>query len=651
MPWTIIVGSNDADQLELLTLAAEAIRAAIKLPGLHRLFTVMSVDDVKRLRVKGDPATQLLIVTASLPEGHLGGDLRAQSGYNLIKSLQAEPNPPACILVSERIDHYRAAQLMRRCEWLPVDERTNYFDLCLNLAAKLRVLSIEPNPAVVPGTEKADLAPPVETASSSLPAESAVGKVSAPSLEVTEIQPLTQYALIDVVLPNQAKYATVQLDVCRPKDPIKGSAVPLNLRQSEVDAIVKESHQLRKRVSEALCNVDEWQKYHRLWKAEYRSLGERIFKLLWSDDFARYYFTAKAAVPPPNVRLRFNLERTLLDGLWEAIFDKGENEFVMLGSTVARRAIQKFDKFAAPQMDSDGVLNVLFIRSDVADNSIPEGPDDLLWQEYWDSLNASLPRLTHLEDEMRVLRKLQKKSEQANEARHTSKVRKIQVDIVRGNLASKHPYSLADLVERRLMRESGRYDVVHFAGHALFAPSKDSKKTNEANGRGYLVFSGRPRPRAVPIAEIAGWLNETGVQLVYLSCCRSSAARAAVEFAKNNIPITIGFTWDLDDNKAVEFTRLFYEELLTEAGLKVCPAFREARRKLHNKFDSGDPIWASPVLVAQPLDWKQVEGVIQPPPRRDLIANTRRRLPAAALNSNPASCGIGACGSAQATQT
>jgi CHAT domain-containing protein len=104
------------------------------------------------------------------------------------------------------------------------------------------------------------------------------------------------------------------------------------------------------------------------------------------------------------------------------------------------------------------------------------------------------------------------------------------------------------------------------------------------------------------------------VELVYLSCCRSSASRAAAELARNGIRTTIGFSWDLGDEKAVDFTKQFYDELLGNR-LNVCSALRKAREDLHREYENGDPIWASPVLFAQPSDWGHVEGVLRPPVR------------------------------------
>src|SRR5262249_27212822 len=113
----------------------------------------------------------------------------------------------------------------------------------------------------------------------------------------------------------------------------------------------------------------------------------------------------------------------------------------------------------------------------------------------------------------------------------------------------------------------------------------------------------------------------------------SSAVQAAKEFADNKVPMTIGFSWDLDDSKAVDFTHFFYQELLTEARLKVCPAFRAARRKLHKQYEGGDPIWASPVLLAQPVNWVKVEGAFCPPVRK-LAARAKRRRPVPVARSD-----------------
>jgi hypothetical protein len=292
-----------------------------------------------------------------------------------------------------------------------------------------------------------------------------------------------------------------------------------------------------------------------------------------------------------NVRFRFNLDRSAYDALWEAIFDASEERFLMLEDMISRRAAQSLVPSRRKLGSNDGVLRVLGVPSDVRAVTPLEGPADELWKQYWGGLPVA--ELEYLNDEMEVLRSLQTE-------------RGIEVEILSPQ-HSRERWSLADDVERLLTggnRSSAgkHFDIVHFAGHALFDPADE-----HGDRRGYLVFAGSPKARAVPIAKVARWLAQAGVELVYLSCCRSSAPEAAFELAGNNMPMTIGFAWDLDDFKAVEFARTFYAELLA-ARLKVCPAFLETRRKLYVDYKNGDPIWASTVFIAQSADWERMEA-------------------------------------------
>jgi V8-like Glu-specific endopeptidase len=182
-------------------------------------------------------------------------------------------------------------------------------------------------------------------------------------------------------------------------------------------------------------------------------------------------------------------------------------------------------------------------------------------------------------------------------------------------------WSLADIVKKELTENPKEYDVIHFVGYTMFPPRAIKKgapakpKKSDANtNQGYLIFSGYPAPRAVPIANVAKWIKATTVELVYLSCCRSSSGRAAAEFARNDVRMTIGFNWDLDDERTGRFTRIFYDELV-QGGLKVCSAIRAAREKV-KESENQHPIWASSVLFAQPLKWPDVEGVLRPPNRK-----------------------------------
>jgi hypothetical protein len=295
----------------------------------------------------------------------------------------------------------------------------------------------------------------------------------------------------------------------------------------------------------------------------------------------------------------------------------------MLDSTITRRDRDQDDLFSSRPGGDVGTLNILAIGSVVEDHVTPDGPDDALWNSYW--AGERLKELPHVVEEIAVLKQLERPRGAPSASRGSHQ---IEVDVLSGDDfqyggPNGEKTSLADAVEQRLKSYPDRYDVVHFAGHALFVsePPQAKKKSKKAatakqiaDERGYLIFSGFPKPRAVPIATVARWLQGTSVELVYLSCCRSSAAQAAAEFARNNVRMSIGFRWDLDDRKAVDFAKHFYQELPNNH-FKVCSAIRAARDTLFNNYKYGDPIWASPVLVAQPSQWSHVEGVLRPPVR------------------------------------
>src|SRR5262249_11212893 len=157
---------------------------------------------------------------------------------------------------------------------------------------------------------------------------------------------------------------------------------------------------------------------------------------------------------------------------------------------------------------------------------------------------GTLWALPHIKKEVKMLRGLGRAQGGADKAGQPRP--RVEVEV----LSPRAGKPLAEIVERRLKDRTRHYDIIHFAGHALF-----SRSPVPPARRGYLVLSGEPggRPRAVPIATVAEWLEGSGVQLVYLSCCRSSSSAVANELAARNVPLTIGFNWDLDDAKAVEF--------------------------------------------------------------------------------------------------
>ncbi len=573
----IIVASTDGDQLAELLDGANEISDALKSECEVSPRVATSIDDIRAKRTQD---TLLLIIAASLPQSRSSCDQDMQPAIDFVRSIATGPNALPCILVSERLEHYRVAQSIRCCELLVVDNTTDYVDYCLQLARKLDVIRDRPK---------------TDAASS--------GSSIAGSSTITQ-KTIAKYAVVEVDLPTDLNMSKVRLEIHDGNEPREPFSEPLRLKKSDVAQLVKDSKGLKKKFASWRVTPE---RYYSQWQDEYQRLGERLGRLLWSTQSFTAFYNHGIGAADNNIRIRFNLEQPWFDGLWEALRVRSGQRVLMLDNTVARRALPKdpaeyvrrdHDKIAA----RGGELRILVIQSDPG-NVPPENRTDPLWLSCWERHGGTLAPLKHLKKEVEALCSVASLAQAGTSAPAI----KIVVDVLpTEQRATGEPWSLAAMTQGVLENSGQGYDIVHFAGHALFL--EDGKKRE----KGYLVFSGHPRPQAVSISVVAEWLAKAGVQLAYLSCCRSNAALAALELARNSIPMAIGFHWDVEDEKAPAFAKEFYGELLN-FDLKVCPAISKARRNLFNGSQGSDPIWASPVLIAQPGSWIQVEAVLKPP--------------------------------------
>jgi V8-like Glu-specific endopeptidase len=592
----IIVASGDPVQLSVLEQAAVEIAADLQpssgQPHPYRAMSVLEIEDIR----KGAPDVQaeLIIATASLPEVRSSPNLKSFPGLAFVKKLQDGRSPPACILASELAEHRDLVQAMPRCGYLYVGVGTRYVEECVDLARELDFL---------PTPTRAQPPKAISDKSLAMPKPFAA---RAP-----------EYSLIEVHLREKASRSTMAVDVTIQGKERVVPDEPLSLKQTQVDKLLKESRRLSENFSKALDSAEKYSE----WQSDYRALGQQVYKLLDTSAFNRHFGYATAAAHPREMRLRFNLDPGLSDGLWESICDPGTNQFLMLESTITRRDRSVPDQFAARGDSNVGTLNVLVIASDAAENAVPQGLDGPAWRRYWSA--HPLRRQPHFQKEVEQLQRL---SDRAS-ARPDSA--RIHVDVLASNpqgaAGGETEWSLAEEVEQRLKANPQGHDVVHFIGHAVFTPRKPRRVATAkrrrvtpdkggAEEQGYLIFSGRPKAEAIPITRFAGWLKDSSVELIYLSCCRSTSARAAAEFGRNQMRVAIGFNWDLDDERTADFSQFFYEELL-DRKLNVCSAIRAARDRLNRDYHGENPVWASTVLFAQPVKWPDVEGVLRPPDR------------------------------------
>jgi hypothetical protein len=145
--------------------------------------------------------------------------------------------------------------------------------------------------------------------------------------------------------------------------------------------------------------------------------------------------------------------------------------------------------------------------------------------------------------------------------------------------------ALRNLLEDRLSKE--HFDIVHFAGHSV---------TLEDDGGTYLIFPDEGEGgMAVPIGDVAGWLNKGDGHLMVLSSCEGTSVKTAMETMKGGAEGVIGFRWEVDDALCVEYFNRFYRSYLKD-GRSYSESFRDACREVYGDFNSL-PTWASAVAV------------------------------------------------------
>ena len=567
----LIVASSDEERRDSWFMLAEMLRDELGLEEANvDVIAHSHCLGVEKLRRQNLQSRDLIMLEADLEPGNGGV---AADAVSLVDRLQGSLRPPCCILIGGGLNIMLKTRHWPLCEHLP----------CENPAESLLLESL------------GQLAQGLAAKRDEVPdAPAATGK---------------KWALLDVHLEEKPFFSLRIGTGNRIEDQEDHSFFDVD--PVELKGIVDDSRTLRDRISQRLRRPDLWQPYVETWQSDYAEVGKRVFKLINKDDFPFFWGRAFQAAKE-NIRLRFTLDEESYDGLWESMYDQNrrENEkWLMLKGTVARRARVGENSEVRPLDGKDGAIHVLAIASNVARGSTIEGPNaqfDNTIDAMIESIRESLPvdfDVTDLFEDLAIDLDREMKALGALSAGRSNEAGRPRLVIDFLDAIDERP--LRDLVEEKLtgggMNGACRYDVVHFAGHALF------EDVGGARQRGYLIFGNHAaETHAVPISEFAGWLNEANVQLAYLNCCRSSATRAAHELANSKVPLSIGFTWDLDGGGAVDFATTFYRHLLNNDA-KVCPAFQYARKRLHRRHQGGDPIWTAPVLVAQPAEWDKVE--------------------------------------------
>lgn len=143
--------------------------------------------------------------------------------------------------------------------------------------------------------------------------------------------------------------------------------------------------------------------------------------------------------------------------------------------------------------------------------------------------------------------------------------------------------------------------IVHFAGHGRFDIEMGADY-GTLEGQGSLLFetdAGEEDPRSAQ--DVALNLNNTGVRFVVLTACeggRVDGVRAwsgiAPALARSGVPAVLAMQFRVRDDKAVDFSRRFYENLA--AGGSIDTATTAGRLAMFDSKNEYGRDWGAPVL-------------------------------------------------------
>ena len=139
-----------------------------------------------------------------------------------------------------------------------------------------------------------------------------------------------------------------------------------------------------------------------------------------------------------------------------------------------------------------------------------------------------------------------------------------------------------------------RYDIVHYAGHAVFAPAAPEQS-------GWRFAEGE----VLTAAMLEN--TESAPTLIFANACLSArvakgrgndsrlVASLADEFMRRGVADYVGTGWQIDDKLAQQFAVTFYTAALADAGKHIGAALQDARRELYEKGLGGDAVgaWAA----------------------------------------------------------
>lgn len=342
------------------------------------------------------------------------------------------------------------------------------------------------------------------------------------------------------------------------------------------------------------------------WARTMHNHGAWLFNDLVISTLGRGFFAhlELAAGGLEKLAFRFRVDdRTLYPAPFEAAVresgqrisgdddDFDQDPFVLIHAPIARRMTTGVTLRAEPTTAAvPRPARLLFIRSQLCENTAGATDNDIVEVQETDrndgrrrTKQVPLGKLDNIDGELSFL--------QALEAAHPTIFSVTVLD-----LSKRCGPPGAERLVLQTLGESN-FDVVHFAGHSLTTTSSltflvlPSDRLGEADSMAMHTFA----------EGVAG----ANARLVYLSSCQGSSANTVANLGQQGIPHVLGFRWDVDDERAAEFARLFYGDLFGSESSVISSAFRAACSGVYKseQFENSSPIWASPILASMSDNW------------------------------------------------
>lgn len=312
------------------------------------------------------------------------------------------------------------------------------------------------------------------------------------------------------------------------------------------------------------------------WQEELRDLGEKLWEQIFNHNHSwlcwNFPLLCGACHGMEKAQICFTVKDDAYPIMLEALAEKNQG-FIMLKAPIYRQLImpgvnaleQQYPLFHPKSKTRDCPLNCLIIETGTE-------------KDFCHNLGIELEKLHNVTKEANFL-----------ESYLSDNKDRLNIGNVKRISASSEKYTCKEQVQNAL--HQGEWHIIHYAGHSYSYYDED-----EQQNKGYIFFPGREGAKEVEMQEFAGWLLKTKTRFVYLSSCHSSEEDFVFNLVNKKVPAVLGFRWDLDDDKAAEYTQNFYESLFNLKSLEY--AFLEAKKFMYQNYQD-NPIWASPILMMQ----------------------------------------------------